>query len=75
MVHINIHEAKTTLSRIIKAVEERGEHVRLCRNGKPVAEIVPLSKVTHPLKQDKRLKVRINTDPVKPLDPEDWPEA
>lgn len=43
MTKLNIHEAKTHLSKYLLKVEE-GETVLLCRNGKPVAQIVPLSK-------------------------------
>lgn len=39
----NIHEAKTHFSKLIAAVEA-GEAVTICRNGKPVAEIVPPAK-------------------------------
>lgn len=39
MSNVNTHEAKTNLSVLVKAVEERGETVILQRYGKPVAEI------------------------------------
>lgn len=39
MKTINIHEAKTQLSRLIAEVEA-GEDVVLARNGKPVARLV-----------------------------------
>lgn len=37
---INIHEAKTQLSKLIEAVEA-GEEVIIARAGKPVARLVP----------------------------------
>jgi prevent-host-death family protein len=40
-VHVNMHEAKTHLSRIIERVE-RGEEVIIDRAGTPVAKIIPL---------------------------------
>ena len=40
MITANMHEAKSRLSALVKAVEEDGETVILCRNGKEVAEIV-----------------------------------
>ena len=40
MVHANIYEAKTHLSRLIAQVEA-GEEVVLSRAGKPVARILP----------------------------------
>ena len=39
MTTVNIHEAKTRLSRLIAEVEAGGEGV-LARNGKPVARLV-----------------------------------
>lgn len=39
MTTVNIHEAKTQLSRLIAEVEAGGEVV-LARNGKPVARLV-----------------------------------
>jgi prevent-host-death family protein len=41
MKTVNIHQAKTQLSRLLKRVEA-GEEVVLARAGKPVAKIVPL---------------------------------
>lgn len=38
---VNIHDAKTHLSRLLKAVEA-GERVIIARNGKPVAELGPV---------------------------------
>lgn len=37
---VNVHEAKTHLSRLLERVE-RGEEVVIARNGKPIARVVP----------------------------------
>jgi prevent-host-death family protein len=37
---VNIHEAKTTLSKLIEAVQ-RGEEVIIGKAGRPVAKLVP----------------------------------
>ena len=39
---VNIHAAKTQLSRLIEAVEA-GEEIIIARAGKPVARLVPIS--------------------------------
>ena len=39
MKQVNVHEAKTQLSRLLQAVEE-GEEVVIARNGTPVARLV-----------------------------------
>lgn len=38
-MQVNVHEAKTQLSRLLELVEE-GETVIIARHGKPVAELV-----------------------------------
>lgn len=43
MKPVNIHEAKTQLSKLVEAATE-GEEVVLARAGKPVARIVPIRK-------------------------------
>ena len=45
MVQVNVHEAKTQLSRLLAQVEA-GEEVVIARNGVPVAQLVaaPLEK-------------------------------
>ncbi|MXW26275.1 MAG: type II toxin-antitoxin system Phd/YefM family antitoxin [Dehalococcoidia bacterium] len=59
MTTVNIHEAKTHLSRLLAQVEA-GEDVVIARNGKPVARLVPCEQ------QGKRefgvLKGRIKLD-------------
>ena len=42
MAQVNVHEAKTQLSRILERVE-RGEEVVISRAGTPVAKVVPLA--------------------------------
>ena len=37
---VNVHEAKTHLSRLLERVEQ-GERIVLGRNGRPVARLVP----------------------------------
>ncbi|HEY3357897.1 MAG TPA: type II toxin-antitoxin system prevent-host-death family antitoxin [Polyangia bacterium] len=76
MLFANTHEAKTRLSELLKKVEEKGERILICRDGKPVAELVPLAPATDPLRTDPELaRVEFLADPTAPLDPEDWPEA
>jgi antitoxin (DNA-binding transcriptional repressor) of toxin-antitoxin stability system len=76
VISVNIYEAKTQLSRLVAAVETRGETVVLCRNGTPVADIVPHHKgrdIT--LEPDPELRgARYVQDPTAPLQPEEWPE-
>lgn len=39
--HVNIHQAKTMLSKLLQRVEQ-GEEIVIARAGRPVARLVPL---------------------------------
>lgn len=78
MIRVNMHEAKSRLSELVKAVEEGREKVLLCRDGKPVAE---LNKVLGGRSKFNRLKphpqlsrIHIKYDPREPLQPDEWPK-
>lgn len=78
MITVNIHEAKTTLSSLVAAIEERDETVLICRNGKPVAELrAPQAATLHPrsrLTSDPALTGRVLYDPTAGATEDDWPE-
>lgn len=45
---MNVHDAKTQLSRLLELVEQ-GEKVIIARHGKPVAELIPARSLGLPL--------------------------
>ena len=47
MDQVNIHEAKTHLSRLVERVEA-GEEILIARGGRPVARLVPVGRRTRP---------------------------
>ncbi len=55
MPKVNMHEAKTTLSRLVDRVAE-GEEIVIARNGEPVALLTP---VKPPARRPGRLKGKI----------------
>ena len=68
MLKVNTHEAKTRLSALLAAVEEKGETVLICRNGKPVAELTAARSDRDPLRTHPVLSlVEFNADPMEPL--------
>ena len=74
-----MHEAKSRLSELVKAVEETGETVILRRNGKPVAEIRPYvrqGKVRRDLRPEPSLRPVLapGYDPAEPLSDDEWPK-
>lgn len=44
---VNVHEAKTNLSRLLAEVE-KGKEIIVARNGKPVAKLIPLPGARKP---------------------------
>ena len=75
MITVNTHEAKTKLSQLIAEVETNHEIIRICRHGKPVADLVPVSTHTNPLRQYPELNdIQIHYDPAQPMTPDEWPE-
>ncbi|MBM4366314.1 MAG: type II toxin-antitoxin system Phd/YefM family antitoxin [Deltaproteobacteria bacterium] len=70
---LNVHEAKTQLSALLAAVEEAGESFVICRNGKPVAELRPLSRQSRSVEPRADLRVRLAAEEATaPLDASDW---
>ncbi|HVH45059.1 MAG TPA: type II toxin-antitoxin system Phd/YefM family antitoxin [Labilithrix sp.] len=49
MKQVNIHEAKTNLSRLVEEVRE-GEVIILAKAGRPVAKLVPITEGRRPRK-------------------------
>ena len=45
MIKLNVHEAKTRLSRYLTRLSEEGEKIVLCKRNVPIAEILPLKPV------------------------------
>ena len=77
MITVNMHEAKTRLSELVKAVEEGNEVVVLCRNGREVAEIRRRSRGrrVRNLTVDPSLRVEFapGYEPTEPLAENEWP--
>jgi prevent-host-death family protein len=72
MIEVNIHEAKTHLSRLLARVAE-GEDVVIARSGEPIARIVPIER-----RKGRRVfgqyrgRILIPEDFDDPVDPETW---
>ena len=67
MEKVNIHEAKTHLSRLVERAE-RGEEIIIARSGRPVARLVPLEGQERPRVFGRmRGKIRVADDFDAPL--------
>jgi prevent-host-death family protein len=65
---VNVHAAKTQLSRLLEQVEA-GEEIIIARAGKPVARLVPLETAKLPQRIPGRLKGKIPPPPDSAFDP------
>ena len=74
MKTLNIHETKTHLSSLLVEVEEHGQSFLICRNGKPVADLVPHKNKSRLAIHPSMSKFKIKYDPTEPLTAEEWPE-
>jgi prevent-host-death family protein len=74
MKTLNTHQAKTHLSAVLAEVEQRGETFLICRNGRPVADLVPHRKRDRLAPDPVMSKITIQYDPTEPLTEAEWPE-
>ena len=80
MITANMHDAKTHLSRLVRAVVEQGETVILQQNGKPVAEIraftpSPIDRCLIARNPALKVKLAPDYDPAEPLSEDEWPDS
>lgn len=69
-MNVNIHEAKTHLSRLIERVA-RGEEITIARAGTPVARLVPVATKPRQRKPGSaKGRIRISPDFEAPMPPE-----
>ncbi|MFZ5467892.1 MAG: type II toxin-antitoxin system Phd/YefM family antitoxin [Myxococcota bacterium] len=72
---LNVHQAKTHLSEVLADIEKSGAVYRICRNGEPIADLVPHRKrdrlKAHPVWS----KISVRFDPTEELSAEEWPES
>lgn len=67
---VNMHQAKTHLSRLVEAAAG-GEEILIARNGKPVARLVALNASPEPRRPGAlKGRIRIGDDFDSPLPPE-----
>ena len=75
MKTVNVHEAKTHFSSLIARVEGRGESVVICRNGEPVANLVPHRRASRIAAHPVLSRIKINYNPTAPLAADEWPAS
>ena len=68
-------EAKAQLPKLLAQIEKSGQPIVICRDGKPVADLVPHRVVKRNLKPDPILStIVIKCDLTEPLSEKAWPK-
>jgi prevent-host-death family protein len=65
MKTVNVHEAKTNFSSLLARLEAGSETIVICRNGEPVADLVPHQRAS---------RIKIKYDPVETAAEDEWPK-
>ncbi len=73
MQTVNVHEAKTNFSSLLARLETDGKTIVICRNGEPVADLVPHRRTSrlkpHPILS----RIKIKYDPLETASEGEWP--
>ena len=75
MKTVNVHEAKTNFSSLLARVEENSEAIVICRNGEPVADLVPHKRPNRIKAHPSLSRIKIGYDPTETLSTDEWPET
>ena len=75
MKTVNVHVAKTNFSSLLAKLEKDSESIVICRNGKPVADLVPHRRASRIRVHPALSKIKIGYDPIEPLSADEWPGA
>ncbi len=73
MKRLTISEAESNFSSVLTEIEEKGEMFIICRNGEPIADLIPHKRKSrlnpHPVMSN----IKINYDPTETLSNDEWP--
>ncbi len=73
MNSVNVHEAKTQFSGLLAEIEATRTSFVICRNGEPVADLVPYRKIVSMAPDPKLGAFTIGYDPTEELGKGEWP--
>jgi prevent-host-death family protein len=74
MKTVNVHEAKTNFSSLLARVEKDSASIVICRNGEPIADLVPHKFINRIQPHPVLSNVKIKYDPTDPTSEEEWPK-
>ncbi len=73
MKTLTVPEIESDISSVLTEIEEKKENFIVCRNGKPVANLIPHRRKTRRLPHPVMSAIRINYDPTEILSQDEWP--
>ena len=73
MKTVNVHEAKTNFSSLLATVEDSSESFVICRNGEPVADLVPHRRASRIKIHPTLSRIKIKYDPTETASEAEWP--
>jgi prevent-host-death family protein len=73
MKTVNVHEAKTNFSSLLATVEDSSESFVICRNGEPVADLVPHRRASRIKPHPVLSRIKIKYNPVETASESEWP--
>lgn len=71
---VNVHAAKTNFSKLLISLEKTRQPIVICRNGKPIADLVPHKKQDRTIPHPELSKIVIRYDSTEDLTEEEWPK-
>jgi prevent-host-death family protein len=74
MKTVNVHEAKTNFSSLLARVEKDSASIVICRNGEPIADLVPHKFINRIQPHPVLSKIKIKYDPAEPASEDEWPK-
>lgn len=75
MKTVNVHHAKTNFSSLLARVEDSKERIVICRNGEPIADLVPHQRKERTKPHPALRKIKIDYNPAEPLSSDEWPQT
>jgi prevent-host-death family protein len=71
---VNVHEAKTNFSNLLARVEKDSASIFICRNGEPIADLVPHKFINRIQAHAVLGKIKIKYDPTESASEDEWPK-
>jgi antitoxin (DNA-binding transcriptional repressor) of toxin-antitoxin stability system len=62
MQFVNIHDAKTNLSKYLEQIQNANETIIICKNGQPIAQLCPYNQISDRQLGLWRNKIKIRDD-------------